>query len=211
MKTEDLIHALAEDRPPKTSFRRLCRLALLAAFAFAALSFALTIGPRPDFASAVTTVRFDFKFVVTLTLAASAAFLVLRLATPGASVGRRGLVLLIAPALLAVACLAELAVMPQATWLPRLIGENSRLCLTIIPLLSIGPLALILLVLRQGAPTRPALAGAAAGLLASGIAATFYAANCTDDSPLFVMTWYPMAMAMVTAVGALIGSRLLRW
>ena len=39
-----------------------------------------------------------------------------------------------------------------------------------------------------GVPTRPALAGAVAGLLAGGLAASFYAAHCTDDSPLFVTT-----------------------
>jgi hypothetical protein len=41
------------------------------------------------------------------------------------------------------------------------------------------------------------LAGAIAGLAASGIAATFYATNCTDDSPLFVITWYPLATGFV--------------
>jgi hypothetical protein len=55
------------------------------------------------------------------------------------------------------------------------------------------------------------LAGAVAGLAASGIAATFYASNCTDDSPLFVLLWYPIAIAIVTAVGYILGKRLLRW
>jgi hypothetical protein len=55
------------------------------------------------------------------------------------------------------------------------------------------------------------LAGAVAGLAASGIAATFYASNCTDDSPLFVLLWYPLAIAIVTAVGYVAGGRLLRW
>ncbi|WP_418903292.1 NrsF family protein [Xanthobacter autotrophicus] len=32
-----------------------------------------------------------------------------------------------------------------------------------------------------------------------------------DDSPLFFLTWYSIAVAAVTAVGALVGSRLLRW
>ena len=32
-------------------------------------------------------------------------------------------------------------------------------------------------------------------VLAGGIAATLYAAHCTDDSPLFVATWYTIAIA----------------
>ena len=72
-------------------------------------------------------------------------------------------------------------------------------------------LAAALIGLRHGAPTRPALAGAIAGLLSAGLAATLYAAHCTDDSPLFVATWYTIATALVTATGALAGSRVLRF
>ena len=50
-----------------------------------------------------------------------------------------------------------------------------------------------------------------AGLASAGIAATYYASNCTDDSPLFVVTWYPLAAGIVALVGAAAGSRLLRW
>jgi hypothetical protein len=46
--------------------------------------------------------------------------------------------------------------------------------------------------------------------LSAGLAATLYASHCTDDSPLFVATWYTIATALVTAIGALVGSRVLR-
>jgi hypothetical protein len=93
----------------------------------------------------------------------------------------------------------------------RLIGSNSRICLTAIPLMSLPLLAGALLALRHGATTRPAAAGAIAGLLSAGLAATLYASHCTDDSPLFVATWYPIAIALVAAVGALVGSKVLRF
>ena len=95
--------------------------------------------------------------------------------------------------------------------MPHLVGHNARHCLTLIPLLSFGPLACLLAALHKGAPSSPGLAGAVAGLAASGIAATFYAANCTDDSALFVMTWYPIATLIVTIGGYLVGRNLLRW
>jgi hypothetical protein len=50
-----------------------------------------------------------------------------------------------------------------------------------------------------------------AGLISAGLAATVYASHCTDDSPLFVATWYTIAIAAVTAVGALIGAKVLRF
>ena len=45
----------------------------------------------------------------------------------------------------------------------------------------------------------------------AGLAATLYASHCTDDSPLFVATWYTLAVALVAAVGALVGSRVLKY
>ena len=83
----------------------------------------------------------------------------------------------------------------------RLVGTNSRVCLVAIPVFSLPLLAAALFGLRHGAPARPALAGALAGLLSAGLAATLYAAHCTDNSPLFVATWYTLATALVTAVG----------
>jgi hypothetical protein len=60
-------------------------------------------------------------------------------------------------------------------------------------------------------PNGTPLTGAVAGLLSSGLAATLYASNCTDDSPLFVMTWYSVAITVVASIGALAGSKLLRF
>lgn len=51
----------------------------------------------------------------------------------------------------------------------------------------------------------------AAGLAAGAIAAAIYAWHCPDDSPLFLATWYMIAIAGVTVGGALLGRRLLRW
>lgn len=116
-----------------------------------------------------------------------------------------------APLLVAVAVVLELFMVPQALWGTRMIGSNMMICMTFIPLIGIGPLAIFLWMLRYGAPTRPVLAGAAAGLLAGGLAATFYAAHCFDDSPLFVATWYTLAIAALALLGALGGRFFVRW
>jgi len=131
--------------------------------------------------------------------------------SPGSAWRRAIPYLAAAPVLLALAVIFELLVLPPATWSARLIGTNSVLCLTFIPLIGIGPLAIFLMVLRHGAPTSPALAGAAAGLLAGGIAAAFYAAHCPDDSPLFVATWYTIAVSILAVIGAVAANRIARW
>jgi hypothetical protein len=102
--------------------------------------------------------------------------------------------------------------MPQRLpMMTRLVGSNSLVCISAIPLLSLPLLAGALFAMRHGAPARPAVAGAFAGLVSAGLAATLYASHCTDDSPLFVATWYTLATALVTAIGALAGARVLRF
>lgn len=211
MRTEDLIRALAEDEAQPVRFGPLFRSAVALGIGIAAAVFFGAIGFRPDIGQALETARFLFKFVVTGTLAVLAVALLRRMGQPGRSPGRLGAGLAVVPVMITVAAALELAAMPRAAWATLLVGSNARFCLTLIPLMAAGPLALFIAALRQGAPDRPALTGAVAGLAASGIAATFYAANCTDDSPLFVMTWYPIAAAIVVAAGALAGRRFLRW
>jgi hypothetical protein len=211
VKTNELIDLLAKDPPPRWGFRSVFAVATICGILVAATVFFTEIGFRPDLSQALQSVRFLFKFVVTLALAISATGAALRTGAPGEPVDRWGWALGLAPALLACAVLVEMVSVPESTWMTRLVGQNARFCLTLIPLLSVGPLALLLVALRQGAPTRPGLAGALAGLAASGIAATFYASNCTDDSPLFVAAWYPIAVLMVTAIGFLAGRKFLTW
>jgi hypothetical protein len=211
VKTDDLIDLLAKDSDRPWGFRSMLAGAVAGGIIVAAILFFIGIGFRPDIFEAVKSNRFQFKFVVTVSLAVSAIFVAQSVGRPGGSLAHRGLALAIAPALLACAAAVELLVLPENQWMPHLVGHNARYCLTLIPLLSIGPLACLLAALREGAPSSPGLAGAVAGLAASGIAATFYAANCTDDSALFVITWYPIATLIVTTAGYLIGRTLLRW
>lgn len=213
MKTVDFIRALSEDHNawPRPPLRRTFAAAILAGFAAASLAFALTLGIRPDAASAIETWRYDFKFVVTLTLAGTSAWLVWRLARPAADPRPAKLAMAAAPILLLGAVLYELWALPESSWLPRAIGTNSVACVISITLLSIGPLAAAFYALRRGAPLRPGLAGAVAGLLASALAAALYAMHCPDDSPLFGAIWYTAAMALVAVTGFVAGRRFLRW
>ncbi len=212
MDTERLIRTLAADgAEPAAPMGRVWFWAIVAAAAVAAIVFYAAIGPRPDIAAAAGTPRFLFKFVVTLALLATAFAALKALARPGAPVGSALGMLLVAPSLLLVAVGVEMMVVPADQMRDRWVGTNSLLCMTFIPLIGIGPLAALLFALKQGAPTQPSLAGAIAGLAAGGLAATFYAAHCTDDSPLFVATWYPLAIALLTIVGALAGRLFVRW
>ncbi|MDX8478987.1 NrsF family protein [Mesorhizobium sp. VK24D] len=212
MRTEDLIKALdADARSKAMPLGRAWWLAVGVAAVVAAAVFFMTIGPRPDFMAATHTMRFLSKFVFTVALGVSAFALIQALSIPGASSRHAKLWMLAAPVLVVIAVVLELFVVPEAEWGRRLVGTNWYICLTFIPLIGIGPLAVFVAALRYGAPTRPVLAGTVAGLLAGGLSATLYAAHCFDDSPLFVATWYTIAVLILAGLGALGGRFFARW
>lgn len=212
MKTDRLIDALVADRATPARPLSLWLAGALALGALVSLAvFVVELGVRNDIGPALATWRFDLKLVLVVMALVLAFTLCRTTARPIADRGapRRLLLPLLGLAALLVAI--ELVVTPAASWTTRLVGSNARFCLTFIPILSLGPLAAALAVLRRGAPASPARAGAAAGLLAAATGATLYAFHCFDDSPLFVATWYSLAAVPVILLGALAGRRLLRW
>jgi hypothetical protein len=212
METDQLIRTLAADnahRARPVGF--VLALALLAAAPVSVAMLFTGLGVRPDLMTAMHNPFFDLKFVVTLALAIPAIAISLHLSRPEASLQGWGWLLLIPVGLLLAGIASEMMMPQRLPMMTRLVGNNSRLCMTAIPLMSLPLLVAALIGLRHGAPTRPAVAGAIAGLLSAGLAATLYASHCTDDSPLFVATWYTIATALVTAIGALAGSRVLRF
>ncbi|HEY1735270.1 MAG TPA: NrsF family protein [Methylovirgula sp.] len=212
MKTDNLIKALAADQNgPTTPFERSLMLGLLPGLALAVLLYAVLVGPRPHLMALLPAPRLVFKLIFPWIVAACALPLVMRLAEPGADARRYGQVLLALAAILLIAVGLELFVLPEAEWRTYWIGHNAKICMTLIPILAFGPLVAALIVLKRGAPTNPTLAGAGAGLFAAAIGAALYATHCPDDSPLFVACWYSLATIVVVTVGAIAGSRWLRW
>jgi hypothetical protein len=212
MQTDQLIRTLAADnahRARPVGF--VLALALLAGAPVSVAMFLMGLGMRPDVMTAMHNPFFDLKFAVTLALAIPAIAISLHLSRPEALLRGWAWLLLIPAGLLVAGISGEMMVQQRLPMMTRLVGSNWRTCLTAIPLMSLPLLAAALIGLRHGAPTRPAVAGAIAGLVSAGLAATLYASHCTDDSPLFVATWYSIATALVTAIGALVGSRVLRF
>ena len=212
MQTEQLIRTLAADNAHRARpVGSVLTLALLSAAPVSVAMFFAGLGVRPDVMTAMHNPFFDMKFVVTLAMAISAIAVSLHLSRPEASLRGWGWLLLIPAGILVLEIGSEMMMPQRLPMMTRLIGSNSRTCMTAIPLLSLPLLGAALIGLRRGAPARPAVAGAIAGILSAGLAATLYASHCTDDSPLFVATWYPIATALVATIGALAGSKMLRF
>ncbi len=211
MTTDDLIRALAADGYVGRKPRVVLLMALLPATVFVAILFVTKIGFRDDIDDALRTVRFLFKFVLIVPLVVAALGALFRSTGPVFALGWWGKLLPLPLLLLCLGVAAELLTIPRSDWVVRLIGSNAVNCTTIIPLLASGPLVMFITALKKGAPAHPGLSGAMAGLAASSIAAVFYAMNCFDDSPLFVVTWYPLAILAVVSAGYFAGGRYLQW
>jgi hypothetical protein len=212
MNTEKLIKALAADAKRLPVPLRLAWGGLTAAsIVTAAAVFLAVAGPRDDLAQAIETWRVSFKFAVTIALAVSASVVALALSRPGDGWRAALPLLAVVPVLLCAGVVGELVSVPRGAWLARAAGQHAHVCFGLITTIGIAPLALLLLALRHGAPTRPAVAGAVAGLAAGGIAATFFALSCVEDSPLFVGIWYSLAVAGLALLGAIGAHRLARW
>ncbi len=212
MKTDELIRALSADKEPTGPAPGLA-LALAGALGFLAsvLLFAWLVPLRPDLGAAMRSLPFMLKPLEMGLLVVASAIALLRLAQPGASLGRILWVAALVPAIMVAAVGFEMASVPQVQWLDRLAGVHWYICVTNMVILSLPILAALLAGLRYGAPTRPALAGGGAGLLAGAIAASLYISHCPDDSPFFVAAWFTLAIAISTGIGAMAGSRVLRW
>jgi len=212
MKTNDLINAIAADaKAPGMPIATTVWIGAGIGVVVTGLLFWLMLPVRPDMQAALGDWHFLMKWVFSLTLLLTGLVLAISLARPQWAPNSTLLLLLGAPIVLGIGVVADMIALPSDAWMPTMVGTAPFACLFYVPLLSGLPLALMLLALRQGAPAHPALAGAVAGIIATGIAATFYATHCQNDSPLFLAAWYIMATLIVASVGALLGARLLRW
>ena len=207
--TDDLIARLAAAPAPA----RLAPGLTVGAMALAlGLGMALCwglIGLRPDLATAMRVPMVWAKSALPLLLAVPALWLALRAARPGV---RLVLWPLAVPPVLAAGLFADaLMTLPAPEVLPTLRGQTALGCLTLVTALSLAPIVAGVALLSRGASTRPVLSGALIGLASGAAGAAAYALHCSEDSPLFFVTWYGTAILIATGLGALAGARFLRW
>jgi hypothetical protein len=213
MKTNDLIAMLASEASttPLISPLRRCAQAIAVGGAVSLVLVLTLWGLNPQLNAIAHTQAFWVK-VVWLTLTCLfAAPVVMQLARPGVAVGRN--VWGIAAALLGMALLAlmQVATVDADTGMQLMLGSSWQVCSASIAALSLPLLAALLWMLRGMAPTRPALAGASAGLMAGGLACLVYSLHCPETAYAFLAVWYVAGMLGMAGVGAALGTRLLRW
>jgi len=175
-----------------------------------ALTLVLTfMGMRPDIGTATWAVLLKAGF--SAAAAATILPLAMRLMRPGAPIGWRLGAALIFAGVSLLATLVALMGMPSEARVHAWMGGGFPWCIVLIPLFAAPAAALMVWLARSLTPTRLTLSGAAIGGLSGGLGAIAYAMYCPVDSVAFVTTWYVVAIAICAALGAVVGSKLLRW
>lgn len=213
MKTDDLINMLASGpdvSAPALPVRRFVLLVLFGLLASTGMMLTF-LGMRPNLNELLMMPAFWIKIVFVVALSAAGWVASARLSTPGARI--TVLPLLIAAPVLLIWVVAAISLMhaapgerAQLFW-----GHTWRYCPFLIALLSLPLFVAILKIMRGMAPVRLRLAGATAGFAAAAAATVVYSLHCPEIEAPFVGFWYLVGILIPTAIGALIGPRVLRW
>jgi hypothetical protein len=212
VKTDDLIaHLSAELAPaPPHYVGRMLAMGLGMGFLLSGLLMLVVMGPRPDLAVAMVNGAFWMKLAYTLSFAALGLWMVERLGRSQASAEKPTLLLVVPVILLLGVAIVQLRV-PGMDRHHLMMGNSWRICALDILALSVPAFITIFWAVRKLAPTRLALAGAGAGLLAGAAGASVYAFHCVEYTAPFILIWYSSGMAAAALIGAVIGRWALRW
>lgn len=212
MQPEELVKILAADaKPVRRLSSPMVRLMIWLgiSIAYAALVVWL-MGLRPDILSKLGDARFVVELSATFmtsVLAAAAAFCA---GCPGRPIWERFAPL---PALglwfwsLGEGCWQTFA----ASGAEGLSFRIDFVCLPSILLVGILPGAVILTMIRQGAPIAPTTTTALATLAAAALGATALRLFHEQDASVMVLVWQFGSVVLLASLGALTGRRLLRW
>ena len=213
MKTDELISMLAtqiEAVDPRR-LRRRQRMILAGGFLTSLFICTVLLKLNPSLADFVREPRFWVRESFCVTLAVTGILTVTRLGYPGRTIG-----LLPVGFLMPVLVLWSLAAValwsaPPDERVALILGRTARVCPFLITLLGAPVLIAFIGILRNLAPTHLRGAGAAAGFAAGSLGAVAYTLHCPELAAPFISVWYLMGILLSTALGALVGPRLLRW
>ena len=213
MRTDELIHSLTADLRPVSplSCSRGIMVSLAAGSPVALLLLVFGLGGQMDFGHATHGWSLWVKWLYTAPICAGAIIAAHALSRPAVTLPANSFAAILSVVMLASLAVSEMSHSATSIWPSLWLGQSWRACSWRILLLSIPIFAAMIWKVRQAAPTRLRLAGAAVGLASAAAAATLYAIGCAETSACFILAWYSLAIAVSATAGALLGPVLLRW
>ncbi|MGH6829213.1 MAG: NrsF family protein [Rhizomicrobium sp.] len=212
MKTDELTARLSADLVPAPSHyvSRVLAAGLGIGILASILLMLLAMGLRADLSTAMEASAFWMKLAYTLSFVGLSFWMVERLGRPGASIKLPLRFLALPVVILLMLAIAQLTA-PGADRTHLVLGDSWDVCALDILTISLPAFLAVFWAVRQLAPTRLALAGAAAGLLCGATGASVYAFHCVEYTAPFILIWYTSGIAAASTVGALAGRWALKW
>jgi hypothetical protein len=213
VRTEELIQQLAADGAPVRRLRPVV-VRVVAWIALAVVSLAVVMmlmGIRRELGDALDRADFTLEALLLAVTAISAAAGALVMSVPGAEQSR--LVRWI-PVTTAVLCIVwavgELAV-AAATGAPSGRLTFAWHCVYKTTSVAVLPGVALFLMVRRAAPMHAGWAGLLAVLATAAVGVLGANIICPNDRPLHMLLWHVAPLAVFAALGAALGSWLLRW
>ncbi|MGI4766615.1 MAG: NrsF family protein [Janthinobacterium lividum] len=199
--TDALIRDLSVDLAPvrRRSPRR--EVGALLALGAAELALLLMAGlMRPDLGRVLSSPFMIWKIGSLVLLAGVSCTVAMRSFAPPAP-SRRSLMLLLGLAVLTVigGALVTSAAESGRPLIERLSPAHGLVCAASIVVLASPLVALLAALMRRAAPVHPGRSALTTGLAASTCGALLFAVCCPANDPLYVVVWYSVAVAAVTA------------
>lgn len=211
MKTTDLIDMMAQEGQAEVRSMRALPRNVVAAILVSSVLLVLFWGIRPDLSTVIVEPLVLIKYLLPALTAAPCLWFASKARHPDNSLNGALRCMLLPLAAVIALVASALFGLPSEAWLSTIKGETLFACLQSIPMLATPILAVLLWVMRSGASSQPALAGAMAGLASGCLAATVYALHCYEDNPAFYGLWYTAAIVLMGVIGQLLGKRALKW
>jgi hypothetical protein len=213
MRTQDLVSILAGDLSPveRDAIPKKLNRALTLGLAGNAVLLVALYGFGSDMPQRILTPMFWIRLAFPLATMAAALQLAERLVRPGAPLGLAWLATILpVAAMLLLAALLLFATPPEYR-LQFPLSTTAWATTASVVLLSLPSLAAVMHAMKGFAPTRLALAGAGAGVLAGAQSLLVYALYCSDVPVPFWSIWHVLAIAVTTGIGAGLAPNYLRW
>jgi hypothetical protein len=208
-----LIRELAAGAAPVRRLRpvalRVAGWAVLAAVSLGAVM--MLMGVRRDLGDALDQADFAFEAALLIITALSAAVGALVISVPGAE---RTALVRWAPVIAGVSCVLWAAgelVMASATGAPTGRLTFAWHCVYKTASVAAVPGVALFVMVRQAAPLRAGWAGLLAVLATAAVGVLGANTICPNDRPLHMLLWHVAPLMLFAALGAALGTWLLRW
>ncbi len=213
MSTEDLIQQLTSDLQPVRRLRPLAvRVAGWFVIALASLGLVMILmGVRRELGDAADRADFAIEAALLIVTALSAAVGALMVSIPGADLGKlaRSLPIVVGTTTI-VWALGELLV-ASATGAPTGRLTFAWHCVYKTASVAAIPSVVLFMMVKRAAPLHAARAGFLAILATAAVGVLGANIICPNDRPLHMLLWHAAPLMLFAALGAGLGTWLLRW